>query len=94
MPCLWSLLLLSNIIQRPRASVKRIPVPPKAAVVIRAGKYFGASWLRKMLEATTPIRLATGTAILVSTTRLPSLAMLLLYQASRRTEGADVPLEE
>lgn len=40
------------------------------------------------------MRLATGTAILVSTTRLPSLAMLLLYHESRRTDGADVPLEK
>jgi hypothetical protein len=69
-----------------------IPTPPKAAVVIRAGRYFGASCVRNILELTTPIKLATGTAMLVKPTRRPSLAVLLLYQASNKTEGAEVPL--
>ena len=38
------------------------------------------------------MRLARGTPKEVRTTRRPSWAMLLLYQTSRRTEGADVPL--
>jgi hypothetical protein len=70
-----------------------IPTPPNDAVVINAGKYLGASCVRKMFELTTPIKFANGTAILVNTTRRPSLAVLLLYQASRRTEGAEVPLD-
>jgi hypothetical protein len=41
--------------------------------------------------ATRPITLATGTATLVSITRLFSLAMLLLYHVSNSTDGADVP---
>ena len=40
---------------------------------------------------TTPIKLATGTPTLVSITRLFSSAMLLLYQTSKMTLGADVP---
>lgn len=56
------------------------------------GLHLGASWFLKILLLTTPIRLARGTAKDVSTTRRPSCAMLLLYQTSRRTEGAEVPL--
>lgn len=44
-----------------------------------------------MLEETTPIKFAIGTAIDVKTIRLFSEAILLLYQTSRRTEGAEVP---
>lgn len=47
----------------------------------------------KMFEETTPMRLARGTPNDVRTTRRPSCAMLLLYQTSSSTEGADVPLE-
>lgn len=59
-----------------------IPQPPKAAVVIRAGRYSGASLSWKMFEDTTPMRLANGTPTEVKTTRLFSSAMLLLYQTS------------
>jgi hypothetical protein len=33
-----------------------IPTPPNDAVVINAGKYLGASCVRKMFELTTPIK--------------------------------------
>jgi hypothetical protein len=90
-PCFASRRRLSNIIQVPKPIVRRNPVPPKAAVVASAGIYFGASLFWKMFE-TTPMRFARGTPKLVRMRRLPSCAILLLYQTSRRTDGADVPL--
>jgi len=79
----------------PKAAVIIAPVAPKQAVVISAGKYFGASFVRKILLLTRPMRFARGTPTLVRTMRRPSCAILLLYQVLRRTEGADVPqLEE
>ena len=53
--------------------------------------YFGASLGRKMLDDTTPIRFAMGTAMEVSTARLFSSAMLLQYHTSSNTDGALVP---
>lgn len=44
-----------------------------------------------MFDAKTPIMLAIGTAIEVNTALLFSSAMLLQYQTSSKTEGADVP---
>lgn len=41
--------------------------------------------------ATRPMTFAVGTATVVSIIRRFSLAMLLLYHTSSRTEGADVP---
>ena len=90
-PAFLSRRRLSAIIQKPSASVMQNPVPPNAAVVANAGIYFGASWFRKMLLLTTPIRFAIGTPKEVSTRRRPSCAILLLYHTSRSTEGAEVP---
>src|SRR5271170_4227112 len=90
-PSFLSLLLLSTIIHAPSNNVNTNPHPPKAAVVAKAGKYFGASCGRKMLLLTTPIRLAMGTATPVKTTRRFSSAILLLYHTSSMTLGADVP---
>lgn len=90
-PCFRSRLLLSKIIHAPSRSVKTNPHAPKAAVVAKAGRYFGASLFRKMLLLTTPIKLATGTPTLVSIIRRFSSAILLLYQTSSITLGADVP---
>lgn len=70
---------MSTIIHAPSNIVKINPIPPNAAVVARAGMYLGASLFWKMLELTTPIRLARGTAIEVRRTRRPSWAILLLY---------------
>ena len=75
----------------PRLAVMRAPVAPKHAVVINAGKYFGASFVRKMLLLTRPMRFARGTPTLVRTMRRPSCATLLLYQVLSNTDGADVP---
>lgn len=90
-PSRLSLARLSSTIQNPSAKVRMKPIPPKAAVVASAGMYFGASWALKMFELTTPIRFAIGTPKLVNTTRFPSCAILLLYQTSRSTDGAEVP---
>lgn len=49
-PAALSLFLLSYIIHAPSKSVKTVPAAPNAAVVIRAGKYLGASLSRKMLD--------------------------------------------
>lgn len=76
---------------RKAASVKTSPVPPNAAVVAKAGIYFGLFSFRKMLELTTPIMFAIGTATLVNKTRLFSFATLLSYSTSNKTLGADVP---
>lgn len=56
-PATLSLFLLSYIIHAPSNSVKTVPAAPNAAVVIRAGKYFGASLSRKMLDLF-PVQLA------------------------------------
>jgi len=53
--------------------------------------YLGASVGRKMLDDTTPMRFAMGTAMEVRTARLFSSAMLLQYHTSSSTEGALVP---
>lgn len=90
-PSLRSLLRLSKTIYRPKRPAITEPVAPNAPTVISAGMYFGLSCSRKTLLETTPIRFASGTPILVSRTRRPSCAMLLLYQVLRRTEGAEVP---
>lgn len=49
-PSARSLFLLSYIIQRPNKTVNTQPAAPKAAVVMRAVRYFGASFSMKMLE--------------------------------------------
>lgn len=88
-PCFLSRRLLSMIMYPPNTSVKTRPSAPKAAVVDRAGIYCGASWSRKMFDETTPITLAIGTPRLVKRSRLFSSAMLLLYQVSSSTDGAE-----
>lgn len=90
-PSFLSLLLLSHAIHSPSTTVQTSPTPPKAAVVASAGMYLGASCSRKMLEATMPIRLASGTATEVSSRRREGCGVLLLYQTSRMTDGAEVP---
>ena len=90
-PSLESLFLLSHAIHRPSSTVQTSPTPPKAAVVASAGMYLGASCSRKMLEATRPIRLASGTATEVRSRRREGCGVLLLYQTSRMTDGAEVP---
>jgi hypothetical protein len=75
----------------PNNAVIVAPTAPKQAVVINAGRYFGASLVRNILLLTRPMTFASGTPTLVKTTRRPSWATLLLYQVLRRTEGADVP---
>lgn len=67
------------------------PVAPKAAVVARAGMYFGADFGKKMFDETSPITLASGTPTEVRTTLRPSWGTLLLYHVERSTEGAEVP---
>lgn len=49
-PSTLSLFLLSAIIQNPSKVVSKQPAAPKLAVVIRAGKYFGASFSRKIFD--------------------------------------------
>lgn len=90
-PSLASLLLLSHAIHRPSSTVATRPTPPKAAVVASAGMYLGASCARKMLEATMPMRFARGTATAVRRRRREGWGVLLLYQTSRMTDGAEVP---
>lgn len=75
----------------PNPAAVLAPTTPNTAVVIRAGKYFGASFAKKMLLDTKPITFATGTPTDVRTTRRPSCAILLLYHVESRTDGADVP---
>lgn len=50
LPALRLRRLLSATIQAPSRRVSRQPVAPKAAVVISAGRYFGASLFWKMFE--------------------------------------------
>ena len=91
LPNLWSLLLLSNIMNKLKSPANKAPVAPKAAVVANAGIYFGADPGVKILLETRPMTLARGTPIDVRTTLRPSWGSLLLYQVESRTLGALVP---
>lgn len=66
-------------------------MPPKAAVVARAGMYLGASLFKKIFDETKPIRLLNGTPTLLITTLRPSCGILLLYHVLNKTLGAAVP---
>jgi hypothetical protein len=61
-----------------KLAAKTAPVAPKAAVVARAGMYFGAEDGKKMFDDTRPITLARGTPTEVRITRRPSWGTLLL----------------
>ena len=91
LPSFLSLLLLSSTINIAKNPAIQAPVAPNAAVVARAGIYFGAVWFVKILLETRPMMLANGTPTEVRTTRRPSCGVLLLYQVDSRTEGAEVP---
>lgn len=67
------------------------PVAPNAAVVAKAGMYFGDDFGVKILLDTRPMTLARGTPIEVRTTRRPSWGTLLLYHVESSTDGALVP---
>jgi hypothetical protein len=81
-PCRRLRRRLSKIMYSPKHPATMNPNPPKLAVVISAGSYFGLSCSRKTLLATSPIKLAKGTPTDVKASRWPSCATLLLYHYS------------